>query len=188
MNRWLLFAINGWAGHSALLDRVMLVCARDLVFAVFAVALAWWLLALQRRQLRAATLFVVNLVVAFALLLVASHAFIEARPFVTWHLTQLMAHAADQSFPSDHTTAASAIAFGFILFARRWKLGMALLAAALLIGFSRVFAGVHYPGDILGGVAIAAVAAGIVYAAARVCWPDRGTRTDTRSWPTTRTR
>ena len=42
-------------------------------------------------------------------------------------------------------------------------MGAAFLAAATLIAVSRVIAGLHYPGDILGGAAIGLLSAAIVY-------------------------
>ena len=64
-----------------------------------------------------------------------------------------------QSMPSRHCFCAAAIA------AAGWTvwppLGMALAAMALLIAASRVLTGVHYPGDVLAGLAFgAAVGAG----------------------------
>lgn len=53
----------------------------------------------------------------------------------------------DYSFPSDHTTAAVALAAGLWLINRR--LGAVGAALALLEGFSRVYLGQHYPHDVL---------------------------------------
>jgi undecaprenyl-diphosphatase len=41
-------------------------------------------------------------------------------------------------------------------------LAVPLLAVALLVGFSRVRLGVHFPGDVLAGQAIATATAGLV--------------------------
>lgn len=73
------------------------------------------------------------------------------------------------SFPSGHALFATAFFGGLavLLWARlrgaRARLAVALLAAAciLLIGFSRIYLGVHYPSDVLGGFA-----AGIVWVGA----------------------
>jgi undecaprenyl-diphosphatase len=53
------------------------------------------------------------------------------------------------SFPSDHASAAFAIAFAVFLFDR--IVGSIFLAAAVLIGVGRVFIGAHYPADVLAG-------------------------------------
>jgi undecaprenyl-diphosphatase len=52
-----------------------------------------------------------------------------------------------------------AFAVGMFL-SRRW--GVVLTAVAILVGFSRVYAGVHYPADIAGSALIAAIAVGTV--------------------------
>lgn len=61
------------------------------------------------------------------------------------------------SFPSGHACAAMALAVGIA--SAIPALTVPLLIVALLVGFSRVMLGVHYPGDVLMGQAIALVAA-----------------------------
>src|SRR5207249_9998191 len=51
----------------------------------------------------------------------------------------------DPSLPSDHASAAFAIAFAVFLFDR--VIGSVFLAAAAVIGVGRVFIGAHYPLD-----------------------------------------
>jgi undecaprenyl-diphosphatase len=55
----------------------------------------------------------------------------------------------DPSFPSDHASAAFAIAFAVLLFDQ--VVGSFFLAAAAVIGAGRVLIGAHYPLDVLGG-------------------------------------
>lgn len=64
----------------------------------------------------------------------------------------ILARSSDPSFPSDHATAAFAIAFG-VFFVRR-RPGCLFLVFAALISASRVLAGMHYPTDVLAGAVI----------------------------------
>jgi undecaprenyl-diphosphatase len=57
------------------------------------------------------------------------------------------------SFPSGHATAAMAVAFVYALAFPAWAAPLVMLAAA--VGISRVCLGVHFPGDVLAGQAIA---------------------------------
>ncbi|CAM5344232.1 phosphoesterase [Streptomyces spiroverticillatus] len=71
------------------------------------------------------------------------------------------------SFPSGHSASAAAFVAGVALEAPRYGALLAPLAAA--VAFSRVYVGVHYPGDVLAGCALG------VAAAAVTCywWPPR---------------
>jgi len=64
------------------------------------------------------------------------------------------------SFPSGHAAAAMSVALGYAVAFP--ALAVPLLAVALLVGFSRVRLGVHFPGDVLAGQAIATATAGLV--------------------------
>ena len=96
-----------------------------------------------------------------------SHLWERPRPF-TEHpaLTHLLsAPTTDPSFPSDHAAAAFAIAFAVLAFSRRG--GVLFLAAATLIGVSRIALGMHYPSDVLAGLAVGWVSALLVTRAGR---------------------
>jgi undecaprenyl-diphosphatase len=56
------------------------------------------------------------------------------------------------SFPSSHATNMAGFATIFTLFYRKY--GIIFWAIALLIGFSRIYVGVHYPGDVLFGLVL----------------------------------
>jgi undecaprenyl-diphosphatase len=83
----------------------------------------------------------------------------RSRPFVAdpggVHL--FSGHVADGSFPSDHATAAFAIAVAILLRKRGW--GIFALVAAAVLSVGRVAIGVHYPSDVLGGAALGTAAA-----------------------------
>lgn len=65
-------------------------------------------------------------------------------------VTLLIPFPSEYSFPSGHT--ANGFAAAVIIFAYYHKAGIAALAAASVIAFSRMYLFVHYPTDILGGM------------------------------------
>jgi undecaprenyl-diphosphatase len=84
------------------------------------------------------------------------------RPYVTHpneaHL--FIAPSPDPSFPSDHATAAFAIAMAIWL--RNRRIGEIAFAMAGLLAVSRVAVGTHYPSDVLAG-ALLGIAAALVF-------------------------
>lgn len=213
-------AINRLAGHSAPLDSAMIFSANDLLFALPALLLLMWLLLARwspfSRYLvsrvggataegdrwlgqRALLAGVVGVVFALGLTQLLGALVFEPRPFISHPgvAHRLIAHPADASFPSDHETAAMALALALLFYAL-WLFGRfmrerasgkgvnaseapprsaalgriapAVVAAALalsiavLIGFARVYVGVHYPVDIAGGAVSGLVGDGLAFA------------------------
>ena len=87
----------------------------------------------------------------------------DPRPFAAEHFTPLIAHGADNGFPSDHSLLAAAIVAAVALARLRWAL--LLLPLAVLVEWARVGAGLHHPIDVLGSdlcVAVGTVVALLV--------------------------
>jgi len=62
----------------------------------------------------------------------------------------------DHSFPSGHTTAIFALVLPIVSAVH--LLGLILLPIAMLVAVSRIYLGLHYPSDVLGGMGIGTIA------------------------------
>ena len=96
---------------------------------------------------------------ALAIAQVLSRIVDRPRPFVAdpGSVHAFAHHVADAGFPSDHATAAFAIAVAILLRHRGW--GAVTLAAAAVLAIARVGMGVHYPSDVVGGAALGSACA-----------------------------
>ncbi|MET9431352.1 MULTISPECIES: phosphatase PAP2 family protein [unclassified Streptomyces] len=158
----LLYDINGLAKSAPTwFDRVMeFVGEYGIMLAMVLVVLWCWWSARRRGGPEDSIATVAGLVWAplaagIALLVnVPIRGFVERpRPFLDHQgLEVLVAGKTDYSFVSDHATMAMGI--GAALFVANRKFGLAAIGLALAEGFCRVYMGVHYPTDVVGGFAL----------------------------------
>lgn len=153
---WGLFQlINSWAGRWPLLDGVARLLASDygLTTAMGLGLLALWFeggcQSKRERNQRAVLMAGFSLLIANVLLKVCNTVYFRPRPFYARPVNLLFYYPTDSSFPSNATTVGFAIAVSVWLRNRRAGVGFTL--AALLLGFARIFCGVHYPGDVVAG-------------------------------------
>lgn len=78
--------------------------------------------------------------------------YFDPRPFVVGHFIPLISHVADNGFPSDHILLTGAIASVLLVYNK--KFGIVAWIITVLVGISRVFAGVHHWIDIVGSMVI----------------------------------
>lgn len=154
-------AINSLAGHNGVLDWAGKFAATDGLYVIGLVAAVFGLATLAKSA-PAGTSIALTAMAALALaglaVLLLGHLVYESRPFVSHEGTvQLISHAADNSFPSEHATAEATVAVIGALAWRRWA--AVFLGLAAIGGMARVYVGVHYPADILAGWAIGSTAA-----------------------------
>lgn len=157
----LLYDINGLAKDAPhWFDRAMEFVGEYglLIAMVLLVLWCWW--SVRRRGGEDAASSVAALVWAplaagiAVLVNVPIRGFVERpRPFVDHQgLDVLVPGKTDFSFVSDHATITMALGVGLFVANRRF--GVAGIGLALLEGFCRVFMGVHYPTDVVGGFAL----------------------------------
>jgi undecaprenyl-diphosphatase len=156
-------AING--AHAPLVDRFMLVATWSGVGAAVWFALALAALFWPRRRaaaVRAMLLLGVTLLVTDQ---IVKRLVDRPRPFntatVAARVIQVPAPTTT-SFPSGHaaTAVAGAMAMARVWPAARWTFAI----LAVLIAFSRIYVGVHYPSDVLAGAVLGLACAWLVLA------------------------
>ena len=155
--------INGWVGRQPLLDGIVEWVVSDYLVPVgMALSLVglWFTAGESQRRLRQQ----VGVLVALSAMAVASGSvmlvnafYFRPRPFEDLDVSLLVYQPTDSSFPAN--TAAAVFAISAAVWGVNRQAGLVLFVAAGLYGLSRVYAGVHYPLDIVGGAAIGIVAA-----------------------------
>jgi undecaprenyl-diphosphatase len=158
LNHFLVFH-DSFEDPVSLFERVSEILFVGIIFAML--FLTWGEAATRAR--RAATGALLSAALAVSVGAVITRLVDRPRPFVAdpSQIHLFVAHAADSGFPSDHATAAFAIAAAVMLRDRVW--GSALLVVACAVAIGRVAIGVHYPSDVLAGALLGCAAAGI-------CW------------------
>ena len=161
MNERIVDLLNGHAGNAQALDSLAKFFAGSGLFVlvgIFAVLGLRLLMTDRQRGLVVAAAGALALGLAGLGILGASSVVSEDRPFVHDSDTVLLInHSADNGFPSDHATVATAVAtIAALAWRKLWPLFAGL---AIAIGLARIYVGVHFPGDIAAGWAIGALSA-----------------------------
>jgi membrane-associated phospholipid phosphatase len=163
----LFLTVNDWARHSSWLHGIARLFANDGVVLFGLLLVLGGVFSLRRSRL-----LVVRSVLSGAAVLLAVglnqpivHAVNRARPFTVFpHALVLVHRSVDASFPSDHATMAGAVAIG-LLFVHR-QLGLIAAVLAVLMALTRVYVGVHFPLDVVAGLALGGLVAAVLQLAA----------------------
>lgn len=142
------FLIFGLSNQHLMLDYLMIFGAE---YVIYLTLLLIFIISIKGKveERKSLILFLVSLPIIIVLIKIIHIFIFEQRPYVTEDIIPLISHKADASFPSRHTSVMAAIAFSYIFFKSRWYPLLLILNA--WVGVARVYVGVHYPFDILGG-------------------------------------
>ena len=155
----ILTVINGLTKKSRWLDFFGIICAKYLGYFLIIVLAGWAYFVSDIES------FLVPMVVGFISLIINELIYLfyhRNRPLKIESGRMLIGEPISPAFPSSHASFFLAISLALFWF----NLPMAILfsMASLLIAFARVFCGVHWPSDILGGAIVAVVSFLAVYA------------------------
>lgn len=156
----LLFAlINASASPNSALLSFARAAAVGGVYAVAIVPVILWLSGSTKRR-GAVVAALIGVAVAMTVNFLITSLWFHPRPFMVGVGNTFLSHAPETSFPSDHVTLV--VSLGLSLIATRASAlgGILVTATGLIIGWARVYLGVHWPFDVFGSVVVAAIGAG----------------------------
>ncbi len=132
------------------------------------------ILAVIPKTRKCGVLVLISMAISFLLgNLILKNVFARPRPFhVDNSVTLLIPEPSEYSFPSGHTL--NGFTASVMIFLHYKGVGIAALIMAALIAFSRMYLFVHYPTDILGGIALGIVDAVLVYQVAKRVMAKKG--------------
>ena len=157
LNRALFLALNGTPDSAKGLVLVATFAAKYLILIVpLHLVLVW--LGGDRKMRFIALTSVTAIVIALAINQAIGLIAYSPRPFVIGLGTRLIEHRDSSSMPSNHATFFVAYAATLLIF-RAVGLGFAAALLALVVAWSRIYLGIHYPSDMLGAAVTSTAAA-----------------------------
>ena len=148
--------INGLAGQSNAIDKLLSILASDYLIPVgmgLILYFSWFDSGnIEQRGYKQRTVIasITHMAVASLSILIINQLIFRERPFTSNEVNLLFYAPTDSSFPSNTAAGTLGIALPFIS-SRCKSTGLTLLGMSFTLSLARVYVGVHYPGDIIGG-------------------------------------
>jgi len=145
-----LFNFIFYSSSNSIIGKIALFLSYPFAYGVIFILIIWAIFLSKNKMFNFSLLFLSGLsswVMAFVLKGILQ----VNRPFVDLNIIPLYKETG-YSFPSEHMAVFTAIAVSMFLIDKR--AGLVFSVIAILIGLSRIAIGVHYPLDIVGGLAV----------------------------------
>jgi undecaprenyl-diphosphatase len=156
----LFFRINAHVGKNAIFDRALFVCAYALIYLLAVLVFSWGAFVLVPQSSSEFVGMMKLMISAFVFAEIFSYGLAllwrHPRPIIEFPEIKALLQPIEnwKSFPSDHTIVSTILVTIPLMLGIGFAFGLLLSILALLIMFARIYVGVHYPRDILGGIAV----------------------------------
>ncbi|MEQ4923851.1 undecaprenyl-diphosphate phosphatase [Proteus hauseri] len=156
--------INATPASSPLEVNLAIIIAKYLVYLFPLSLLFYWLWGSEKhlKQQRAlvcktAISLAIALTISWLIGVIAPH----DRPFVANIGYNFLDHNPTPSFPSNHGTFVFTIALAYLFWHQSKRIGCILLGLSIAIAWSRIYLGVHWPIDMVGGFIVGLLSCGL---------------------------
>lgn len=156
----LFLRINKKVGERPSLDNFMRFCAKWLIFVLVLLAVVWVMMNFEKMEaVRYLSRAIIFILVGYCISVFIGLIVRRPRPKVEMpEIKQLITPIGLwKSFPSDHTMISFSLAFLSFIYGAPLYFSIIMVLLACLIAVSRVYVGVHYPRDIVGGFILTCV-------------------------------
>jgi len=152
--------INGFAGKSVCLDFLAVFFADYIQYFLVAILFIYLIKNFKKYSPMVVGGLVSAVFARFGVTEIIRFFYHRARPFMENNVNLLLNHENSYSFPSGHT--AFFFALSTVIYYYNKKAGIIFFIASFLISISRIYCGVHWPSDILGGIIVGVFSACLV--------------------------
>jgi undecaprenyl-diphosphatase len=162
MNLEIFRLINNLAYKNNVLDKIMIIFSKYIPYGFMAILALVFILGITNKNLQyrkvAVSTFIITVINLIIVFLIGNIYYVD-RPFVHNKVNLLFPHVEDASFPSDHATGTMSIALGLSKYNK--SISTILTILSLIVGFSRVYVGHHFPLDVIGAYILVIITAHI---------------------------
>jgi undecaprenyl-diphosphatase len=142
--------------HSSFWDPIMIFISGKISWLPFYIVLIWFLIKERKKKVWVTLIMIALLILATdQISVMIKNSVLRLRPChdtsINTMLHLVKGCGGKYGFVSSHAANSFGLAIFFTLFFKHRWAGVALMFWALIVSYSRIYLGVHFPGDILGG-------------------------------------
>ena len=155
-----------YENRNPVLDLLFLLITNSAAALAFGIPAILLINALLRKDIilrQNALLLLIPVAISAIVANILKYTFDLPRPYTIYPFIHKLSVGGGPTFPSGHTADAFAFAAIIGLVYRRWIIVIPGLVWASLVGYSRMYLGVHFPSDVLAGAFVGAGCAAVYY-------------------------